>query len=355
MIYMIKKIKPQKSDFSKFTKKIQEVKKTATKSQNALLTDTPSIISSPTTDVYQPRPWEDDFEYFQKKCDGFNDESTTADLIAIKKEYNQILSRAQIRGRLKCFLSKTEILADNLCASKIEILDDTPIIPNSGMHKRLAGILYSQLIKIYQETNQNKKVIEIADKCIPLHKEKNDFLHIRSRLTAKRNAYKMLGDKKNNYKTLKQELKYLKAISINYQAARDNFNSLEKPPSSLKQIYKEIASVSEILAEMTAHKKRNQAINYLIEWKHAVENLGERVDKIELSKIERRFENIKTSPVTNKLQKCTLSDIRKASMAKARRSLGKKQNAPLSLCSYKKAKSTFESRFPDESLSNKKA
>lgn len=320
-----------KNSFSKLTQKIHAAKaERIIRSANIKpqVLEEVKIITDPTIDHFESSTIINSLSMFKANCNDVNENTTIEEIIKIKKSYDRIMDKNRKENNLLRTVKEVEAIADELTQSNYE--------PS----KRIGNILYGKILRTYEEAARPEKVIEVTDKCMPWFNEKKDYLHLRSRLNAKSFAYEKLDNKKKHYETLKEEFKLLKYISINYEDAKNNFLSLEKRPAPLNSIYKELCVVSRKLAEMTAHKKRNKAIQYLIEWKKCALKIGSK----DLRPITNRIRNIKESPSRNKLQKCSLCDIKEAEIAKERRRLDKTKATPLTLSNYKKTKKVFDKR-----------
>jgi len=174
--------------------------------------------------------------------------------------------------------------------------------------KRVAKILYGEVIKIHTNSQNYKKLIDIIPTNIEQEKAFDDKVHVLGRLHTLTEAYKELGQKKNYYLTLKDARECVNEILANYERAKANYISISRPMPTKANFLQEKAHFNTCLAECLAHKKQNNAVKYIAETIHIYEELGMEKEAIFARK---QLLRLKQSKMPNKLKIYKSNDMRK--------------------------------------------
>ena len=115
---------------------------------------------------------------------------------------------------------------------------------------RLAGIIYSTLIKLNRNTDA-KFVEDIATKALAIARRKHDPVHIAARTNDLKEIYKLseYGSDKH-LKTLKEEKRALSEICKNYKSAKSRFETIARQMRPIEKYQEMLAAIRLEIAEV---------------------------------------------------------------------------------------------------------
>lgn len=250
-----------------------------------------------TTDVVEVKKivLKRDYEFLEETCAKISDDTKTAEITDLKNNFIDLRKEA-IKNNTK----------EEFC-SKMTPLTKTLIESDNEQKQNLGKIFIEELIRKPKEFGYNETVIPLAEKGLELCYQANDKVHALEHLTYLQKAYEATGNKKKSFETIKESMSCVDYILNNY-------DTIQKGTVSRERFLKDKAHLKSDFACMIAHKKRNKAIQYLVEAKTISEQLGL---KRNARFIDVQIQRIKTSKMINKLQEYSSQDMGKYLYGKA--------------------------------------
>lgn len=224
---------------------------------------------------------------FKNKCQTLPKTLDENIIINFKNKFMSLRETAQTLNRTESF--------NNQMFDITEQLMDYPHNPQ----RRLGNIFCKELADAPFSMKTHKKIANLIEKSIKLYEDNNDPIHALGRYHALQKRHELANARKENHYTLIKSLKCVDNLINNYDVAKSKYNSFFSQCKPIENYYKEKAYIYTQLANLSAHKKRNKAIEYLLEARAIYSNFG--MTK-ELIFSEEQIKRIKTSKMLNKLR-----------------------------------------------------
>lgn len=242
-----------------------------------------------TTDVVEVKKivLKRDYKFIEETCENISDTTKSAEIENLKNCFIDL--------RKEAFKNNTP---EEFC-SKMTTLTKTLLECENEQKQKLGKIFIEELIRTPKEFGYHKTVIPLAEEGLKCSYQANDRIQALEYLTYLQKAYKENGDKKKSFETMKESMGCVDHILNNY-------STLPTGTASRERFLKYKAHLKSDFASMIAHKKRNKAIQYLLEAKTINEQLGL---KRNVRFIDVQIQRIKTSKMINKLQEYSSRDM----------------------------------------------